>query len=194
RDFQRVAFGHELADQAGVLRLRRVDAAARQQQIAHEGVAQVALQSRNAAETGDQPEAQFGKTEARQLVGDNQIAKQRKLEPAAERHAVNRRDRGQRRSVNRVRHTVDSIEEIADQRGGLVETDRFRAKVKLAQVGASAETGFHRAVNDQRMRFVFQSLVGLDELFKLFESFRADLIARRAMQNELYASVNHLPR
>jgi hypothetical protein len=107
---------------------------------------------------------------------------------------MNRRNGGERRGVNRVRHSVDAVEKIADQRRGLVEAHLFRAKVKLAQIGAGAEAGLHRTVNDQRMRFVFQRLVSLDEFLKLFESLRADLVARLPMQSKLDAAVTQFPR
>src|SRR5262245_2089699 len=106
---------------------------------------------------------------------------------------MNRRNGGERRGVNRIRHPMSAVEEIVDQRSGLVEPHLIRAKVQLAQIGARAEAGFHRTVNDQRMRFVFKRLVSLDKFLKLFDSFRSDLVAGLSMQGELDAAVNQLP-
>ena len=73
-----------LAHQSNLLRFGRIEASAGKQQVAHNGIAQIALQARNSAEAGDQSQAQFGKTEARHLVGDDQVADQRQLESSAE--------------------------------------------------------------------------------------------------------------
>src|SRR5258706_65739 len=53
---QRFAFRCELCHQPDCLRAGGVYAATSEQQIAHKSVAQVALQARNPAEPGDQPE------------------------------------------------------------------------------------------------------------------------------------------
>src|SRR5215471_5756031 len=88
---------------------------------------------------------------------------------------------------------MNAVEEIADQRSGLVEAHLFRAKVQLAQIGAGAEAGFHRAINDQRMRFVFQRLMSLDKFLELFESSRADLVTRLSAHRKLDAAVAQFP-
>src|SRR5262249_41820203 len=151
-------------------------------QVPHDGVAQIALRARDTAESRYQAQSQFGKTEARRFIRDDQVAEQRQFEPAAESHAVNRRDGGQGRGVNRVRNPMDAVEEIADHRSGLVEAHLLRAEIKLAQVGARAKASFHSTVNDQRARFVFQRLVSLDEFLQLFQRSRADLIAWLSVQ------------
>src|SRR5574341_1935821 len=56
-DVQRVTFSGELADQSDGLSFRGVDAASSEQQVAHDSIAQVALQSWNSAEARDQPQS-----------------------------------------------------------------------------------------------------------------------------------------
>src|SRR6266403_6373854 len=51
RRSERLAFGHHLAHQPSLLSLRGIQAAAGEQQIAHDCVAQIALQPRDAAES-----------------------------------------------------------------------------------------------------------------------------------------------
>ena len=103
-----------LAHQADRLSLRGIDAAAGEKQIAHDRVAQIALEARNAAKAGNQAEPQFGKAKARHFVGDDQVARQRQLESAAECHAVNGGNGGERSGVDRVHHAMNSLEKIAD--------------------------------------------------------------------------------
>src|SRR5690242_11171162 len=94
--FQRLALRHYLADQSRLLRFRRIEASSGKQQVAHHGIAEIALQAGNTAESGDQAQTQFGKAETRHFVGDDQVANQSKLEPSAKSYAVDRGDRGQR--------------------------------------------------------------------------------------------------
>ena len=61
RGSQRFAFRGHLAHQADRLRLRCVEAAARQHQITHHGIAKVPLQSRYPAKARNQPQPQFRK-------------------------------------------------------------------------------------------------------------------------------------
>ena len=82
--------------------------------IAHEGIAKIALQARDAAESGNQAEAQFGKGKARHLVGDDHVAGQRKLEAAAETHAVNRSDGDERCGIDGVEDRVNALKKCAD--------------------------------------------------------------------------------
>ena len=93
-------FRYDLAHQSNLLRLGRVETSARQQQVANDRIPQIALQTRNSAETGNQSQPQFGKTKAGHLVGDDQIAYQRELKPSAKGHAMDRRNGGQRRRID----------------------------------------------------------------------------------------------
>src|SRR5205807_7399963 len=104
--------GH-LANQPRSHGLRGIDAAAGEQQITHEAIADIASQSRNPAEAGNEPKTQLRKTEARHLVRDNQIASQRQLEAAAKRNSVHRRDRGQRRSIDGAENAMYAFEKCA---------------------------------------------------------------------------------
>ena len=65
------------------MRARGVEAASGEQQIADERIAQVAFKPRNAAETGNQTQPQFGKAKARELVGDDEVADEREFKAAA---------------------------------------------------------------------------------------------------------------
>jgi len=49
------ALSHHLPYQPDLLRLRRIKTTARQEQIADDGIAQVPLQARNSAVSGNQP-------------------------------------------------------------------------------------------------------------------------------------------
>ena len=91
-----------------------VDAAAGEKQIAHDGVSEVALEPRNAAETGNQTETQFGKAKARHFVGDNQIARERQFESASKGDAVDRGNRGKRGGVDCIHYTMNSFQKVAD--------------------------------------------------------------------------------
>src|SRR5258707_321997 len=89
---QRFAFARHLTDQTSRQRFIGVDAAAGEEQIAHDGVADVALQARDAAEAGNEAQPQLRKAEASHLIGDDQITGQRQLESSAEYNAVHRGD------------------------------------------------------------------------------------------------------
>ena len=60
-----------------------------------------ARQALSAAGGGDNPKAELRLAEFRGLRGDPDVARQRQLEPAAERVAVDRRDRRPRKSLDR---------------------------------------------------------------------------------------------
>src|ERR1700730_19150975 len=64
RQTQSLAFGGDLACQTDGKRFCGIDAAPGKKQIADHAVADVALESRNAAEAGDESQTQLGKTEA----------------------------------------------------------------------------------------------------------------------------------
>src|SRR5713226_6329073 len=113
-DFQGFALGGELRDEADGLRARGVDAASGEKQIADEGVAEVALEARDAAKAWDQAQAQLRKSEARHLVGNDDVAGERQLESAAEADAVNGGDGDERCGIDGVEYGVDALDELAD--------------------------------------------------------------------------------
>ena len=91
-----------------------IDAAASEKQIAHDRVSQIALETRNSTETGNEAEAQLGKAKAGHFVGDDQIAGERQLEAASESDAVDGGDCCERSSVDCIHHAMNSFEEVAD--------------------------------------------------------------------------------
>src|SRR5581483_10776842 len=99
---QRFPLSGQLAYQSYGSGFLSIDGAARQQQIANHRIPQIALQARDSAKSRHQAEAQLGKAEARHLVGDDEVAGQRQLEPAAESDAVDSGDGDQRGGVHRV--------------------------------------------------------------------------------------------
>jgi len=109
RDAQGFTFGSELRDQADGLGACGVDAAASQQKIADEGVAEIALQARDAAEAGDEAEAQLGKCEARHFIGHDDVASEGEFEAAAEAHTVNGSDGREWRGVDGIEGGVNAF-------------------------------------------------------------------------------------
>src|SRR5438132_1310535 len=112
-DLEGFAFGGELSDQADGLRARSVNAPPGKEEIADEGIAKVTFETRNAAETGDQAQAQFRKSEARHLVGDDNVASQGKFQATAEANSVNGSNGDKRRRVNGIQDGVNALEKIA---------------------------------------------------------------------------------
>ena len=100
-DSEGFAFTGELSDQAYGLRARGVDGATGEEQIANEGVAEIAFEARDAAEAGNKARAKFGKCKARHFVGDDHVAGQREFESAAKTYAVNGGNGDERRGVER---------------------------------------------------------------------------------------------
>ena len=117
-------------------------------------VSQIAFQARNSAESRNQPQPQLRKTKARHLIGDDQIAYQRQLEPSAERYAMHRRDRGERRCIDRIQDAVNPLQKVAHSFDRSRLFHLLRAEIQFAQIGARAETGFQRAIQNEGMRFV----------------------------------------
>ncbi len=159
--------------------------------IAHDGVAEIAAEARDAAEAGHEPEAQLREGEARALVGDDHVGRERQLEAPAEAEPVNRSDGRHGRGIEGVEHRVDAIEEVADfclcprfARGGGHAAPE-EAGVELAQVGAGAEALRLGAVEDHRpctaRAFAHEGRHALE----LGEGHGADLVAGRAVQRHL---------
>ena len=136
RRAQSLAFRRHLAHQPRCQRLGRVDAAPGKQQVAHHGIADVAAQARNPAEARNQPQPQLRKAKPRHLIRDDQIASQRQLKPAAKSHPMHRRDRGQRRSIDRVENAMYAFEKCAHARNALGRRQLHARAIELAQIGA----------------------------------------------------------
>ena len=74
-------------------------------------------QALGAAGAGEQTELDLGDAEARALVDDAQVARERELEPAAERHAVDRGDARLREPLQAPQHGFESLDERAELDG-----------------------------------------------------------------------------
>src|SRR5258708_990968 len=127
-DAKSLAFRGKLRNQADRVSAAGVDAPSSQKQVARERVTCVALQTGDAAETGDQTQPQLGKRETRHFVGDNHVAAERQLQAASEANAVDSSDSHERSSIDRIQCSVNALEELANagealffgQRGGPV--------------------------------------------------------------------------
>ena len=82
------------------------------------GRADEARQALRAARAGNDPEQDLGLTEARGLARDPQVARERELEPAAERVAADRRDHRARDRRDRVERVAERAPTIARPRPG----------------------------------------------------------------------------
>src|SRR5205814_4925941 len=89
---QRFPFSDDLAYQSNLLGLRRVKTSSRKNQVANNGVAQITLESRNAAEAWNETEPQFRKAEAGSLVSHDQIANQGQFKASSENDAMHSSD------------------------------------------------------------------------------------------------------
>src|SRR5581483_824660 len=130
-----------------------VDGAAGQEQVANHCITEIALQPRDSAESRHEAEAQLGEAEAGHLVGHDEVAGERQLKTAAEGNAMHRSDRDQRRSINRVQHTMNAFQKIAYTVQPLRRVQLLAAQVKLAQVGARAEPFLQSTVENQNACF-----------------------------------------
>src|SRR5438270_5531562 len=86
------------------------------------------------------PISQLGKTEARQLVGNNQVARQRQLEPAAETHTVDSRDGCEWRHIDPVEHGVNALQEFAHTLWCGRRIRLLNERVQFPQIGASGKS------------------------------------------------------
>ena len=125
--------------------------------IANYRIAQIPLQPRDAAESGNQAKPQFGKAETSQLVGDDQIANQGKLKSAAERDAVHRGDRGKRGGIQPVQHAVNALQKVAHSMGGLRLRPSIAERSYSSRRSAPAQNpALQIAVDDQCVRVLLQ--------------------------------------
>src|SRR4029077_8729554 len=85
---QGFALSDHLAHETDLLGLRRIEAAPGEQQIAHDCIADIALQTRDSTESGNQTQAQFREGKAGRFVGDDEIASEGQFESSAKRYAV----------------------------------------------------------------------------------------------------------
>src|SRR5258708_21651540 len=85
-----------------------------EKEMAHEGVAEVALEARDPAKPRNQAQSQLGECEARHFVGDDDVAAESQLEPTAEADAVNSGDGHERCGIDSVERGVNTLEELAN--------------------------------------------------------------------------------
>src|SRR5712692_4064286 len=88
---------------------------------------------------------------------------------------------------------MDALEELAHAGHTCASGYGLRARIELAEVGAGAEPGWPRAVNDQGAGLVCSAFERGGEFFQLLKHGRADFIARLAVQRELQDIVGQLP-
>ena len=182
---QRIAFGRDLADEADDLRLCGVDAAAGKEQIAHDRIAEVALEPRNSAEAGNQSQAQLRKTKARHFVGDDEIARERQFESAAECDAVDGGmvvsgasssafiTRWMRSRKSRTRCEAIVCRKRLLRLRGRVRADRHRRRSLLCAC----------ARNNQRVGFALQGRSAATNFSSSPSVARADFVAGRAVED-----------
>ena len=141
---QRLTFRHDLADQPDLLRFGGVKAATGQQQVAHHCIAYIPLQARDPSESRNQSQAQFRKTEAGHLVGNDQIANQSEFEPTAESHTVDGGNGGQGRRIDAIQHAMYPLQKLTHATNRLRLLHRLRALVQFPQIGTSRKSSFQR--------------------------------------------------
>ena len=103
---------HDLVDDPDPLRLVRVDLLAQQQQLVGLLAPDVAVDQRHDHERED-PDVDLGRAEARALLGDDQVARQREPERAREHVAVGGAD-------GRLAELADQVEQAREAVGGEV--------------------------------------------------------------------------
>ena len=116
--------GRKLRHETHRLRASGIDAAAGQQEIADEAVAKIALEARNAPETRDESEAQFGESEAGHLVSDDHIADESEFEAPAETNSVDGGDGDKRSFVEPVKDGMDALEKFTDSGAAILFIQR----------------------------------------------------------------------
>ncbi len=190
---QSLAFRRHLAHQPRRQRLGGIDAAARKQEVAHDGIANIAPQTRNPAKARNEPQAQLREAKARHLVRDNQVASQRQLESAAKSDSMHRGNRRQRRRIDGIQNPVYAFEKCAHARRAFGGWKNHAFRIELAQIGTGRKSRFLPAVDDQRAGLPFRGLQRGDKLFQVLQHRRADLIARRMMKRQLDRAVLQFP-
>src|SRR6266404_5501546 len=143
-------FGRKLRHETHRLRASGIDAAARQQEIADEAIAKIALQPRNASETRDESEAQFGESEAGHLVSDDHIADESEFETPAETNSVDGGDGDKRSFVEPVEDGMDVLEKFTDSGAAILFIQRNSSLIELAKISSRRKTAFLRARNNAR--------------------------------------------
>src|SRR5439155_18550190 len=122
-------FGGQLRDQTNGLRAGGIDTASGEQQIAHKSVGKVAFESRDAAKSGNEPQAQFGESKTRHFVGDDDVAGERQLESSTKADTMYGGDGHERSGVNGVQNPVNAREKFADAVEALFLGQRSRGVI-----------------------------------------------------------------
>src|SRR6266853_6364885 len=175
------------------MRARGIDAAAGEKQIADERVAQVAFETGDAAEAGDQAEAQLGEREAGHFVGDDDVAGEGQLETAAEADAVDGGDSSERRDVDGVEHSVDALEELTHASQALFSRERFGGTIKFTKVGAGGKALFASTRNNAGSSVCCQSRNCCRECFEVGQSLASDFVGGLVIQRQLDNTVAPVP-
>src|SRR5258708_3483356 len=192
-DAKSLAFRGKLRNQADRVSAAGVDAPSSQKQVARERVTCVALQTGDAAETGDQTQPQLGKRETRHFVGDNNVAAERQLQAASEANAVDRGNRDERRGIDRVKHCMYAFQKLARTGEALFFGERGGRVIELAQVGPGRETMFARTGDDTGRCFRRERAEGSNELLEFREHGRADFVGGLMVESELNDSLSPFP-
>jgi len=193
RDFERVAFAGEMRDEAGLVPGFGFDCAAREKQIADEAVANVAAETGNAAEAGDETEAKFGKAKARHFVGNDQIAEESEFQAASHAETVNGGESDKRRGVYGVCDFVDAFDEFSQARDAFLWRKIQRVVVKLFQIAADAEAAGAGAGDDAGTGDGGEAVDGGDELLQFTEKQGADFVEGFVVESEFDDPVAPLP-
>jgi hypothetical protein len=192
-DFERVAFASEMRDEAGLVSGFGFDGAAGEEQISDEAVADVAAKAGNAAETGDEAEAEFGETETRHFIGDDEIAEESEFEAAAHAQAVNGSEGDERSGIDSIGDAVDALDK-GSQAGDAFLRRKFQGvAVKLFEVAADAETSGAGAGDNAGAGDGCERVDGGGELLEFAEKERANFVERFVVESELDNAVAPFP-
>src|SRR4029077_1919198 len=121
--------GCKLRHETHRLRASGIDAAARQQEIADEAVAKIALQARNAPESRNESEAQFGESETGHLVSDHHIADESEFKPPAKTNSVDGGDGDKRNFVEPVEYGMNALEKFTDSGDAILFIQRHSSLI-----------------------------------------------------------------
>src|SRR5215472_7715444 len=193
RNRKRLPFTGQLGDQAHGLRARGVDGAARKKQIAYECIPQVALEAGNAAESGNKAKAQLGECKPRHLIGDDDVTRERELQPATQASTVDGSDGDERSRVNRIQNGMNALEKTADPFRALLFRNRGRLIVEFAKIATCRKYRFSSAGNNAGGSFWGQRSKRRNKLFQLAKHSRANFIGWLMVERQLRNSFTPLP-
>jgi hypothetical protein len=169
------------------------DGAAGEEQISDEAVANVAAKAGNAAETGDEAEAEFGETETRHFIGNDEIAEESEFEAAAHAQAVNGGEGDERSGVDGISDAVDALDK-SSQAGDAFLWGKFQGvAVKLFEIAADTKAARAGARNDAGAGDRGEGVDGGGKLFEFAEEERPDFVEGLVVESEFDYTVTPLP-